>query len=74
MWWDSKYGKHKRCGILHSRLRSGKGIDGLSYCVTLKCKHNFYRKPLKKWIEICGNNSPTCPLCRRIINTEIVIV
>jgi len=73
MWWDHKYGKNRLCGILHSRLRSGIGLDGLSYCIQLKCKHNFYRKALKKWIETCGDNSKTCPLCRKIFDYRLIV-
>ena len=63
-WWNSKWGKDKICGITHSRLRPGCNKFGLSYAVTLKCGHSFYRKPLVMWIGKCGN-VPTCPICRK---------
>lgn len=54
------------CAISHSRLRSGKNKDGISYVIFLPCKHGFYRKPLLEWITKCPVFPPTCPVCRSV--------
>jgi len=60
MTWKKKWGNNHLCPILQSRLRPGKDKNGVSYTVTLKCKHRFYRKALYKWYD----TKPYCPVCR----------
>lgn len=62
-WW-SKWGKDKLCGITHSRIRPGKNVHGMTYVITLKCNHYFYRSALIEWTRKCDNNNLTCPICR----------
>jgi len=70
-WWIKKYGKNSTCGITFSRLRPGKGKDGLSYSIFLPCSHGFYRKALLAW-TVAGKNN--CPICRRIFDPVLLIM
>lgn len=69
-WWNKKWGKDNFCGITQSRLRPGKNSYGISHTLSLKCGHNFYRKPLISWIMSCPTNNPTCPICRIQFNPQ----
>lgn len=61
MTWENKWGRDKICPITQTRLRPGKDKNGVSYVITLKCQHRFYRKALNKWWL---NSSKICPICR----------
>ena len=65
MTWRNNWGRDEKCPITYTRLRPGKDKNGVSYVITLKCKHKFYRKALYKW-WLDGNK--TCPVCRCQIN------
>ena len=60
--WKKKWGKEHICPISYSRLRPGKGKNGLSHVITLECGHRFWRKAVVDWI--IQSNNLSCPVCR----------
>jgi len=63
--WKKKWGPEHTCPITCSRLRPGKYKNGLTYVITLECKHRFWRKALVEWMLRSKNFS--CPVCRQKI-------
>lgn len=74
LWWNSKYGKNKVCGITFSRLRPGKSRDGMKYCLFLPCNHGFFRSAIAEWVhKFClEGRIPTCPMCRQEFDPMIL--
>ena len=70
-WWN-KFGKNEICGITQTRLRPGKYKNNKNRVIFLECKHGFYVRPLLIWIKNDMHIFPTCPNCRRVIDTSIL--
>ena len=65
-WWSKKWGCEKICGITHTRLRPGKNKKGIFHTTTLSCGHSFCTYPLLSWVNVCGIESTSCPICRQM--------
>lgn len=73
--WTKKWGKDKICNITFSRIRPGKNINGIPYCIKLNCNHSFYTSALLEWCNNQNyNNTNTCPVCRKDFDIFDVIL
>lgn len=70
-YWKKKW-ENQFCGVTKTRLRPGKNKNMLSYTVFLNCGHGFYRTVLKEWVKTCPSYIPTCPLCRKMFDPNII--
>ena len=66
--WNKSWGRDKICPISLTRIRPGKNKHGISYTISLKCGHIFWRKSLLKWYS--SRDSSTCPVCRKSISIQ----